>query len=177
MDFKKLHNFSLKIKWHDNNLLRGGKTEKNKKKKKMVLLTPPRTPGRVISGSSKRLMLSCIGSMSLLALWLKKASRGIKIQKLGGAKPRKFLATISNKAINLRHKKKAEGELVDEDFGDRGLWQRGILMGDKCEPLDFSGVIYYDSNGNRLSEVPMRSPRASPMPSYLYASPRSAQVN
>ncbi|XP_060203077.1 uncharacterized protein LOC132631523 [Lycium barbarum] len=147
----------------------------------MVLLTPPRTPGRVIAGSSKRLMVSFIGSMSLLALWLKKAGRGIKTQKLGDspklAKPRKFLATISNKAINLRHKKKSEGELVDEDFGDGGLWQRGILMGDKCQPLDFSGVIYYDQEGHRLSEVPMRSPRSSPMPSYLYASPRSAQVN
>ncbi|TMX02363.1 hypothetical protein EJD97_021872 [Solanum chilense] len=149
----------------------------------MVLLTPPRTPARAataIAGSSKRLMVNFIGSMSLLALWLKKASRGIKTQKLGSnspksplAKPKKFLATISNKAVNLRHKKKAERELVDEDFGDGGLWQRGILMGDKCQPLDFSGVIYYDSEGNRLQEVPMRSPRASPMPNYLnYASPK-----
>lgn len=54
---------------------------------------------------------------------------------------------------------------------------RRILMGDKCQPLDFSGVIYYDSNGNRLPELPMRSPRASPLPSYLYSSPRSAEVN
>lgn len=154
----------------------------------MVLLTPPRTPARAaataIAGSSKRLMVNFIGSMSLLALWFKKASQGIKTQKLGGdspksplAKPKKFLSTISNKAINLRHKKKAKGELVDEDFGDGGLWQRGILMGDKCQPLDFSGVIYYDSEGNRLPEVPMRSPRASPLPSYLYAAPRSAEVN
>ncbi|CAN4088881.1 unnamed protein product [Withania somnifera] len=150
----------------------------------MVLLTPPRTPGRAataITSSSKWLMVNFIGSMSLLALWLKKASRGMnsKTQKPKSplAKPKKFLATISNKAVNLRHKKKVQGELVDEDFGDGGLWQRGILMGDKCQPLDFSGVIYYDSEGNRLPEMPMRSPRASPLPSHLYASPRSAQVN
>lgn len=63
--------------------------------------------------------------------------------------------------------------IEEEDFSDGGLWQRGILMGDKCQPLDFSGVIYYDSEGNRLQEVPMRSPRASPMPNYLnYASPK-----
>ncbi|KAM3267748.1 hypothetical protein P3S67_032166 [Capsicum chacoense] len=147
----------------------------------MVLLTPPRTPARAaataIAGSSKRLMANFIGSMSLLALWLKKAKRGIKTQKLGGDSPKKILSTISNKAINFRHRKKSKGVLVDEDFGDGGLWQRGILMGDKCQPLDFSGVIYYDSEGKRLSEVPMRSPRASPLPSYLYASPRSAEVN
>jgi hypothetical protein len=43
---------------------------------------------------------------------------------------------------------------VDEEFGDGGVWQREILLGDKCQPLDFSGVIYYDANGNQLHELP-----------------------
>lgn len=43
-------------------------------------------------------------------------------------------------------------------------------MGDKCQPLDFSGVIYYDNEGNRVSELPSRSPRASPLPSFAYKS-------
>ncbi|KAF3334895.1 hypothetical protein FCM35_KLT21499 [Carex littledalei] len=30
----------------------------------------------------------------------------------------------------------------------RGIWQRQIMMGEKCQPLDFSGVIYYDINGH-----------------------------
>lgn len=78
-------------------------------------------------------------------------------------KPKQLLMTISNKAINFRHKeKKKELESKDEDFGDGGLWQRAILMGDKCQPLDFSGVIYYDSDGKRMSEVPMKSPRRFP---------------
>lgn len=41
-------------------------------------------------------------------------------------------------------------------------------MGDKCEPLDFSGVIYYDNNGNKLSEPPVKSPRGSPFIGYRY---------
>ncbi|KAG9160029.1 hypothetical protein Leryth_005777 [Lithospermum erythrorhizon] len=93
-------------------------------------------------------------------------------------KPKQLLAMISNKTINLRHKKKKKkaGAIIDENeehearhgFGDGGLWQRSIMMGDKCQPLDFSGVIYYDHDGKRVSELPIRSPRASPLPRYIY---------
>ncbi|XVF09668.1 hypothetical protein REPUB_Repub07fG0114700 [Reevesia pubescens] len=89
---------------------------------------------------------------------------------LKSPRPKQLLATISNKAITLVHRKKVEeenGKDVEEEFGDGGVWQRSILMGDKCQPLDFSGVIYYDSKGNQLDELPIRSPRASPMPGYL----------
>lgn len=71
----------------------------------------------------------------------------------------------------------AEEEEEDEDeqqrsneeaaFGDGGVWQRSILMGGKCDPLNFSGVIYYDDKGKRLDELPVRSPRSSPLPAYL----------
>ncbi|VFQ87427.1 unnamed protein product [Cuscuta campestris] len=80
-------------------------------------------------------------------------------------KPKDLLATIGNKANNLRRKKKNKAADPDEaaaDFGDGGLWQRAILMGDKCQPLDFAGVIYYDSKGRRVSEPPSRSPRRFP---------------
>ena len=89
-------------------------------------------------------------------------------------RPRKLMATISNKAIKLRHRKTrtgAVGNAKDDgglDFGDDGLWQKEILMGDKCQPLDFSGVIYYDRDGNPTNEFPVRSPRrASPFPAYV----------
>ncbi|CAA0833030.1 Unknown protein [Striga hermonthica] len=42
---------------------------------------------------------------------------------------------------------------------ENGLWQKAILMGEKCQPPEFSGVIYYDYNGNRIAEMP-KSPRA-----------------
>ncbi|KAK8657133.1 hypothetical protein V6N13_035389 [Hibiscus sabdariffa] len=87
--------------------------------------------------------------------------------------PKQLITTISNKAIKLVQRK-SHGDDPDgyrkeaeDDYGDGGVWQRSILMGDKCQPLDFSGVIYYDSKGNQVEELPVRSPRASPLPGYL----------
>ncbi|MCL7042411.1 hypothetical protein MKW94_010869 [Papaver nudicaule] len=76
--------------------------------------------------------------------------------------PGRFFATVSNKV----YKKKGGGDHeYDDDKGDDGgLWQRGILMGEKCQPPDFSGMIYYDVDGRQLSEIP-RSPRAGGLPS------------
>ncbi|XP_076937567.1 uncharacterized protein LOC143605284 [Bidens hawaiensis] len=71
--------------------------------------------------------------------------------------PKKLISSISNKAMKLCQRK---------NTGEDGVWRKEILMGDKCEPLDFSGVIYYDKDGNILSECPMRSPRASPLPGF-----------
>ncbi|KAB2633683.1 hypothetical protein D8674_029930 [Pyrus ussuriensis x Pyrus communis] len=91
-------------------------------------------------------------------------------------KPKQLMSTISNKAITFLHRKKigeesdSRGRLhaeEEEEWGDGGVWQRSILMGDKCEPLAFSGVIYYDIDGKKLNGAPIRSPRASPMPGYL----------
>ncbi|KAK8537061.1 hypothetical protein V6N13_042012 [Hibiscus sabdariffa] len=82
--------------------------------------------------------------------------------------PKQLITTISNKAIKLVQRKSHGYEKeAEDDYGDGGVWQRSILMGDKCQPLDFSGVIYYDSNGNQVEELPVRSPRASPLPGYL----------
>ncbi|KAG7019960.1 hypothetical protein SDJN02_18927, partial [Cucurbita argyrosperma subsp. argyrosperma] len=89
--------------------------------------------------------------------------------------PKRLLKSISNTAITLIHKKKKNkqgGGDAGEEWGDGGVWQKAIMMGDKCEPLNFSGVIYYDSNGKQLNEVPLRSPRASPLPAFLATSPR-----
>jgi hypothetical protein len=46
-----------------------------------------------------------------------------------------------------------------------GLWRKEILMGERCQPLDFSGAIYYDAEGRRLAHPPPpRSPMRSPLP-------------
>ncbi|KAL5553519.1 hypothetical protein UlMin_040920 [Ulmus minor] len=69
------------------------------------------------------------------------------------------------------NKKSSDGGEVETSFGsggDESLWRRTILMGDKCRPPEFSGVIYYDSCGNRLSHMPPRSPRASPLPGFSF---------
>ncbi|XP_038981578.1 uncharacterized protein LOC120110513 [Phoenix dactylifera] len=58
-----------------------------------------------------------------------------------------------------------EEEMEEEER----LWQRTILMGEKCQPLDFSGAIYYDSAGRQLKELPVpRSPLRSPLPSFAF---------
>ncbi|KAK1384019.1 hypothetical protein POM88_021754 [Heracleum sosnowskyi] len=113
-----------------------------------------------------RLSIVVRGSVtSLWSLLSKHVSRTTRKVSSGNSSPRKLMSMISNKAINFRRKKRVSGEEVDG-----GVWRRTILMGDKCQPLDFSGVIYYDNDGNRVSELPSRSPRASPLPSFAYKS-------
>ncbi|KAJ7954050.1 putative Transmembrane protein [Quillaja saponaria] len=75
------------------------------------------------------------------------------------ASPKKLMKNISNKAITFICNKRGGDE--EEGYGEGGLWQRTILMGEKCRPPDFSGEIYYDNQGNQLSEPPPRSPRAT----------------
>ncbi|KAK9118436.1 hypothetical protein Scep_016529 [Stephania cephalantha] len=102
----------------------------------------------------------------------KKPSRSPKVApKMSPlASSKQLLTSISNKAIAFTHKKKAESDdVAGGGFGDGGLWQRSILMGEKCQPPDFSGVIYYDSYGKQLSEMPPRSPRATPL--HILAAP------
>ncbi|GAV77482.1 hypothetical protein CFOL_v3_20953, partial [Cephalotus follicularis] len=84
--------------------------------------------------------------------------------------PRQLVITIGNKKIPFIYKKKGYSNYEDEaeigpkeegKFEEDGLWQKAILMGEKCSPLEFSGAIHYDNNGNQLLEPPPRSPRAS----------------
>ncbi|KAF2546073.1 hypothetical protein F2Q70_00023049 [Brassica cretica] len=48
--------------------------------------------------------------------------------------------------------------MEEEEEEEYGIWQRKILMGDKCEPLCYSGVIFYDCSGHQVKELPPRSP-------------------
>lgn len=92
------------------------------------------------------------------------------------ASPKKLVTSISNKAVPPFLYNKKDGHVnraesgdkeEGEGFGEGGLWQKSILMGERCRPPEFSGVIYYDNYGNQLSEMP-RSPRASPLPSFSF---------
>lgn len=47
--------------------------------------------------------------------------------------------------------------IEQEDEEEEGVWKRTILWGEKCQPLEYSGAIYYDCNGRRLA-TPLRSP-------------------
>lgn len=79
--------------------------------------------------------------------------------------PKQLIANISHKAMSpLVHGKKSaksDGGVGGNDE-ESGVWQKAILMGEKCQPPEFSGVIYYDYDGNRIPEMP-KSPRHSSM--------------
>lgn len=63
----------------------------------------------------------------------------------------KLNSNISSKAhqvVKLISRKKVEVE--DED--DDAVWRRTIIRGERCRPLDFSGRIEYDSEGNLLPD-------------------------
>lgn len=74
------------------------------------------------------------------------------------------------KAIDDDHETDAVANKGEEGFGfgEGGLWQKEILMGEKCQPPEFPGVIYYDSCGNQISELPPKSPRASPLHNFSF---------
>lgn len=109
----------------------------------------------------------------------REAEEGKFVPKSPLRSPRQLMTAISNKAISpfIINQRKTEeeveadiggGKVAEEGFGEGGLWQKEILMGEKCQPLEFSGVIYYDCYGNKISELPPRSPRASPLSTFSF---------
>ncbi|CAH9088362.1 unnamed protein product [Cuscuta europaea] len=144
----------------------------------MATLTAPPTPSP--SGSAtdaappKKQGASVLESINTFVIRVKKklAIRS-GLSKLRLKKPKNFPARMSNKPVNCRKKAKDDANKETQDSGEIGLWRREILMGDRCQPLDFPGVIYYDCNGKRLPDLPMRSPRASPLPGFLLKSAKA----
>ncbi|KAE8720521.1 putative inactive tRNA-specific adenosine deaminase-like protein 3-like isoform X1 [Hibiscus syriacus] len=80
---------------------------------------------------------------------------------LESPRPKQLLTTLSNKAVKFMHRKRHDKAEAEEDIGDGGvLWQRAILMGHKCQPLDFSGVILRESSGGVAISFPTRQSNA-----------------
>ncbi|KAJ4848313.1 hypothetical protein Tsubulata_003701 [Turnera subulata] len=63
-------------------------------------------------------------------------------------------AVLMVKLISWRKVQDGEEEDDDDDDDNRAIWRKGIIKGEKCRPLDFSGKILYDSEGNLLPESP-----------------------
>ncbi|KAG7649011.1 hypothetical protein AtNW77_Chr1g0047981 [Arabidopsis thaliana] len=148
------------------------------------------TPEHNSSPSHKRLSVSFLVSMMVLcARHANRLSKKLKLKSkkrtcsggedggerfrwnmisssMSSPRPKELFTALSNKAMTMVRRKNPPEEKATAMEEEHGLWQREILMGGKCEPLDFSGVIYYDSNGRLLNEVPPRSPRGTPLPSY-----------
>ncbi|XP_066328318.1 uncharacterized protein [Miscanthus floridulus] len=78
----------------------------------------------------------------------------------GGGGVKKALSSSSKS-------KRRKAAAAKEEAGD-AVWRKEIMMGERCQPLDFSGVIYYDADGCRLAQAPPpRSPLRSPLPASM----------
>ncbi|KAE9619316.1 hypothetical protein Lal_00046920 [Lupinus albus] len=101
-----------------------------------------------------------------------KTSNHKNFPKLSPHTPKKILEKIYNSFIRCMSKKaKKQDEFSSRSSNpfvsatikkkkedDTCLWKKTILMGEKCQPLQFAGSVFYDSEGNQISELP-RSPR------------------
>jgi hypothetical protein len=88
------------------------------------------------------------------------SSRAI-VPFLGGGVVKK----ASSSSSSSKSKTKGREAAAAEEQADVGVWRKEIMMGERCQPLDFSGVIYYDAEGRRLAQPPPpRSPLRSPLP-------------
>ncbi|KVI08851.1 hypothetical protein Ccrd_012771 [Cynara cardunculus var. scolymus] len=81
---------------------------------------------------------------------------------LGDKKYSKLGTGLSNKALLMAKmiswRKVDEGgcEDDDDDNDEEAVWKRTIIMGERCRPLEFSGKISYDENGNSIAESPRK---------------------
>ncbi|CAN6233736.1 unnamed protein product [Urochloa humidicola] len=86
----------------------------------------------------------------------------------GGGGVRKALSSCSSSSSSkskAKGRRKAAAAAKEEQAAGDGVWRKEIMMGERCQPLDFSGVIYYDAEGRRLAQPPPpRSPMRSPLP-------------
>ena len=83
----------------------------------------------------------------------------------GGGGVRKALSSSPSPSPSTKSKARRRNKAAAEDAAGDGVWRKEIMMGERCQPLDFSGVIYYDAEGRRLAQPPPpRSPLRSPLP-------------
>lgn len=63
--------------------------------------------------------------------------------------------TVAAAALCARGAAIDKGRVSSSGEVAAALWSRRILMGERCQPLDFAGAIHYDSFGRRLARPPM----------------------
>lgn len=146
-----------------------------------------RTMPRVLSEGLKLLppsfsfVIMAIGVVSLLSIVAllcgsEKANkirrrRQEKTVRLGYKTPVKRLqSSVSSKALLLAkmiswRKVQNDGEEEDEnncwdDDDEEAVWRKTIMKGEKCRPLDFSGKILYDSDGNLIPDDTPQPPQS-----------------
>ncbi|KAJ0099451.1 hypothetical protein Patl1_21315 [Pistacia atlantica] len=84
----------------------------------------------------------------------KKSSRRVKDEEKVSSE-RKLLSKLNSNISSKAHlmvKMISWRKVQDEDDEDEAVWKRSIIMGERCRPLEFSGKILYDSEGNLLPD-------------------------
>nr|DAD35652.1 TPA_asm: hypothetical protein HUJ06_006292 [Nelumbo nucifera] len=78
---------------------------------------------------------------------------------------KKFVSNLSNnftgKALSMTKiiswRRKVENDDEDDGSDEVAIWKKTIMIGGRCRPLEFSGKILYDSEGNLLPELPRKN--------------------
>lgn len=90
----------------------------------------------------------------------------LKPKALRKLKPRR----IGGRDGNGKGKGKGKGgDAVDGD--EACVWRRAILLGRRCQPLEFAGAIHYDCEGQRLWQ-----PRTPPRTPIMMSPVRSSEL-
>lgn len=60
---------------------------------------------------------------------------------------------ISWRKVEAADEERGSSDLSGEDEEEEEeVWRKTIIRGERCRPLEFSGKIDYDSDGNLLSD-------------------------
>ncbi|CAI8591265.1 unnamed protein product [Vicia faba] len=127
----------------------------------------PESPNRQPTGRIFVSLSEILSQLSKQAIRLKGKAKATMIKygewRVDLKAPKSVLLKFGKKKTT----KKKQPEEEDDEWGNGAIWQKEILMGGKCQPLDLSGVIYYDVNGKQTTEFSLRSPRTSLSPDYV----------
>jgi hypothetical protein len=110
-------------------------------------------------------VVSLCTSSTHAKLWKQRGTTTAPLEKTGVAGNRKnmlaaSLSGIGGKAARMVswNRRSPSGGSSDDDEGaavedEDAVWRKAIIMGDKCRPIEFSGHIAFDSDGNQLPLV------------------------
>ncbi|KQK08645.1 uncharacterized protein LOC112271110 [Brachypodium distachyon] len=62
------------------------------------------------------------------------------------------VSRATRRLLRSRSIRKGKKEVKTSGADGEAVWHRSILLGQRCEPLNFSGAIHYDAQGRRLSQ-------------------------
>ncbi|GAB2226583.1 hypothetical protein Droror1_Dr00022394 [Drosera rotundifolia] len=110
----------------------------NQLKAKQIITTSAAIKSKQIADSSKLIALGFLESLVGLAYICAKQSRRAK---------RKLRKACTKRLMHYKSLRNGEDDAPP-------IWQRTILMGDKCQPVDFSGVINSGEGGREDGAEP-----------------------